>query len=169
MTRARVVTFALTAASAAFLGALLVVQRGRLGAPTVALLIGWGALVVTAIAGARALAALDGAAAAPAQDARLRDEAGRLRARLADLAEDGRDGVVSAEEVTDEDRRLRARLEEITRSLAGGAGFEEEIEREVARRLAPSESSPICPGCGTRNDGDASFCKRCGARLEAGS
>jgi hypothetical protein len=70
----------------------------------------------------------------------------------------------------------------------GGQQYEALIAKELAARLkkpvAPSEEarSPAatapetepaadgritCKGCATSNDGDAEFCKKCGARLTA--
>ena len=40
-------------------------------------------------------------------------------------------------------------------------------EGEVTAGDAPAELSAPCAKCGTTNDADASFCKRCGARLAA--
>ena len=74
--------------------------------------------------------------------------------------------------------RLRARAIGLMRQLDSGGGYREAIEREIAARLstrgvasapdAPSTST--APGtcvCGTVNDHDARFCKKCGAALSA--
>jgi hypothetical protein len=74
--------------------------------------------------------------------------------------------------------RLRSRAMSLIRQLdEGESGYRVLIERELAARLAHNKkgASPAvepaaavakgCAGCGTRNDDDATFCKRCGARL----
>ena len=55
--------------------------------------------------------------------------------------------------------------EPVTPDPAASATSTEEPE---AARAAPEEASP-CTKCGTTNDVDASFCKRCGARLASGA
>jgi hypothetical protein len=43
----------------------------------------------------------------------------------------------------------------------------EQLEREPAPAPpAPKPAAGACEACGTRNDGDARFCKNCGAPLE---
>jgi zinc-ribbon domain len=43
-------------------------------------------------------------------------------------------------------------------------------ERPPKRSKSPPKSEePICPSCGTDNDGDAAFCKKCGAKLAPSS
>lgn len=91
--------------------------------------------------------------------------------------------------------RLRTRAMSLIKQLdEGESGYRALIERELAARLAhkrpPSQSANTqlvaaaaepapqasakepsaavaksCADCGTRNDDDAAFCKRCGARL----
>lgn len=69
--------------------------------------------------------------------------------------------------------RLRARAISIIRQLdedGGRAGHREAIEREVAARVrqrtaAPPVAASAACACGTMNDPDAAFCKRCGTRL----
>ena len=58
-----------------------------------------------------------------------------------------------------------------------GSGYRSMIEREIRERLAsqagaaeavqpgPAEPSPAICRCGTTNDPDALFCKKCGGRL----
>jgi hypothetical protein len=78
--------------------------------------------------------------------------------------------------------RLRARAISLIKQLdAGGAGYRDLIERELKARVAaapsrlPAPSSVttaavaepvagLCP-CGTANDPDAVFCKKCGTKL----
>ena len=93
---------------------------------------------------------------------------------------------VSAKDFDEMAGRLRARAMSLMRQLDADAGYRELIEREVQARLAtgktlgrdrqaapppaavaPSSAPAVC-GCGTSNDADAAFCKRCGLKL-AGS
>jgi zinc ribbon protein len=66
--------------------------------------------------------------------------------------------------------RLRARAAGLMKQLDAGAGYREQIERDLAKRLAePIPDVPtrghFCTECGTKNDGDAKFCKNCGHKL----
>jgi hypothetical protein len=67
--------------------------------------------------------------------------------------------------------RLRARAAGLMKQLDAGAGYREQIERDLAKRLAapPDAKSLVtgnfCTECGTKNDGDAKFCKNCGHKL----
>jgi len=82
--------------------------------------------------------------------------------------------------------RLRSRAAGLIRQLEGDAsGYRALIERELATRVGPAQARAVpapappsaaiaqaaappgqCPRCQTANDGDAWFCKSCGARLE---
>ena len=111
-----------------------------------------------------------------------------LRA-IKDLEFDRAMGKVSAADFDEMAGRLRARAITLMKQLdAGGSVYREMIERELQARVrktpaarptpagedagAPSgkpsstDARSIC-ACGTANDPDAAFCKRCGARLEA--
>ena len=65
--------------------------------------------------------------------------------------------------------RLRARAARLMRQLDAGAGYREQIERDVAARMADASAEPRgkrhCANCSTVNDPDAKFCKGCGAKL----
>jgi len=81
--------------------------------------------------------------------------------------------------------RLRARASRLMRQLDAGAGYRDQIERDLAKRLGgaqepaamrPAEgrgaapvdapvSGNFCTQCGTKNEGDARFCKNCGNKL----
>ena len=81
--------------------------------------------------------------------------------------------------------RLRARAGRLMRQLDAGAGYREQIERDLATRLAQAPvlkdpayvrgadpvgpthlaGPPTCAGCATVNDPDARFCKNCGTKL----
>jgi zinc-ribbon domain len=66
--------------------------------------------------------------------------------------------------------RLRARAAGLMKQLDAGSGYREQIERDLAKRLAepaaaPSTRGNFCTDCGTKNEGDAKFCKNCGHKL----
>jgi hypothetical protein len=106
-----------------------------------------------------------------------------LRA-LKDLEFDRSMGKVSQSDFEEMARRLRARAVSLMKQLDEDAtGYRTIIERELSARLAgraagsssqavaeaPStDDVPTAPGvcaCGTANDVDAVFCKRCGTKL----
>jgi len=82
--------------------------------------------------------------------------------------------------------RYRTRAMRLISEIEAGDNFRELIERELKDRLAapvadaaeagasPADSAApaadaqahACAGCGTINDQDARFCKKCGAKLE---
>jgi hypothetical protein len=103
-----------------------------------------------------------------------RDKNLALRA-IKDLEFDRAMGKVSEQDFAEVGAGLRTRAARILRQLDAGAGYREQIEREVAERLVakgvpPPSRAPLrgtCPSCGTVNDADARFCKRCGGRMEA--
>ena len=98
-------------------------------------------------------------------------------------------GKVSAKDFEEMSGRLRARAMSLMRQLDTESGYRELIERDLQARLnsaggrvrreRPARPAPAAaPGgkaagacaCGTANDADAAFCKRCGAKLgEAGA
>ena len=69
--------------------------------------------------------------------------------------------------------RLRARAAGLIRQLDAGAGYRDQIERDLAKRLAVTVGTKdvaaavgnFCTQCGTKNEGDARFCKNCGQKL----
>lgn len=73
--------------------------------------------------------------------------------------------------------RLRVRAAGLMRQLEAGAGYREQIERDLTKRLGDASSAPpavtpgaaargnFCTECGTKNEGDAKFCKNCGQKL----
>ena len=75
-------------------------------------------------------------------------------------------GKVSAADFDDMAGRLRARALSLMQQLdTSTSGYRAIIERELAARLEPQvPPAPACR-CGTANDLDATFCKRCGTRL----
>ncbi len=82
---------------------------------------------------------------------------------------------LDAPEAADIIARYRSRAVEILRALDLGAdkNYEAAIEVELNRRLAAAPPVAVaaaeagCPSCHTRNDDDARFCKKCGAKLVA--
>lgn len=98
-------------------------------------------------------------------------------------------GKISPKDFDEMGGRLRARALMLMKQVdAGDAGYRELIERELSARLAnragqgdvkvpprgvpavttgPVEAAGGCAACGTSNDADAAFCKRCGTKLEA--
>jgi hypothetical protein len=88
-------------------------------------------------------------------------------------------GKVSPQDFDDMAGRLRGRALTIMRQLDKGVTYRDRIEKELQSRLGTAPSGPpatgtphavgssrACAGCGTNNDVDAAFCKRCGARLK---
>jgi hypothetical protein len=67
-------------------------------------------------------------------------------------------------------QRYRGKAVEILRLLEAEPQrrYEEQIEAELARRLATAPAAG-CVACGAANDDDAAFCKKCGLKLEARS
>lgn len=104
-----------------------------------------------------------------------------LRA-LKDLEFDRAMGKVSAADFDEMAGRLRGRALSLMKQLdEDGTGYRTIIERELSARLAartteqPRAAEETAPqaraigqcACGTANDIDALFCKRCGAKLDA--
>ena len=111
---------------------------------------------------------------------------------LKELEFDQAMGKLSARDFDEMSGRLRTRAVSLLKQLdEGGSGYRGIIERELQSRMAgrsaagalpreipgaaASADAPIaspeeevagaCPGCGTINDEDATFCKRCGRRV----
>jgi hypothetical protein len=106
-----------------------------------------------------------------------------LRA-LKDLEFDRSMGKVSPADFEEMSRRLRLRAMSLMKQLDEDAsGYKTIIERELSSRLAARGVQPAVPAaaeiapevpaasavcaCGTTNDPDAAFCKRCGSRLQS--
>jgi hypothetical protein len=84
-------------------------------------------------------------------------------------------GKLSQKDFDEMSGRLRARALSLMKQLeVGSVGYTPAIERELAARLAAAPamtgSAPAAPAaacaCGTANDADALFCKKCGTRLQ---
>ena len=105
-----------------------------------------------------------------------RDKALTLRT-IKELEFDRAMGKLSQKDFDEMAGRLRQRAMSLMKQLDEGASYSTVIEQELQSRLAALGSSPAAvvdstrglPGCscGTVNDVDAVFCKRCGARLRA--
>ena len=89
-------------------------------------------------------------------------------------------GKVSDKDFDEMSARLRARAARLMRQLDAGSLYRDQIENEIAQRLeksgsvAPAPKPPaqmqnVCAACSVVNDPDASFCKKCGSRIEAAS
>lgn len=106
-----------------------------------------------------------------------------LRA-LKDLEFDRSMGKVSQTDFEEMSRRLRVRAMSLMKQLDEDAsGYKTIIERELSARLSARASQPVVAAaaeiapepaaktgvctCGTANDPDAVFCKRCGSRLQS--
>jgi hypothetical protein len=107
---------------------------------------------------------------------------------IKDLEFDRAMGKLSTKDFDDMSGRLRARAISLMKQLDEGPGYREAIERELKERLSRGleERVRLKPdttadeqvrrkpdvatcACGTANDDDALFCKRCGAKLERGA
>jgi hypothetical protein len=104
---------------------------------------------------------------------------------LKDLEFDRAMGKLSSGDFDDMAARLRARALALMKQLdEDGSGYRSIIERELSARLAaraverhakpqpaPQEAASVAVaglcGCGTANDADAVYCKRCGIKLAA--
>jgi hypothetical protein len=111
-----------------------------------------------------------------------RDKMLTLRA-IKELEFDRAMGKVSAKDFDEMAARLRTRALSLMKQLDAEGGYRELIERELSARLQTSASSGSKTGsrasapapappvtgqgctCGTVNDLDATFCKRCGTKL----
>ena len=163
--------FFLILALSASIGAFLLLQ----GQPLPALVLVAVTLVgagLTAAATYRTVAPLsldpaDELAGGPGGRAELeRDKALVLRS-LKELEFDHAMGKVSEADFVEVRDRLRARAVRLMVDLDGGTVYRGRIERDAAQ-LASARAAvvaPACPACGTANDADARFCKRCGAGI----
>ena len=85
-------------------------------------------------------------------------------------------GKVSEKDFAEMSARLRLRAARLMTELDAGSLYRVQIEKDVAQRLAKTDtpsaktrSTNDCAACASTNDADARFCKKCGARLEAAS
>jgi hypothetical protein len=160
-------------AVAGFSVATFVVYHGHPTPGAVFLTLGWMALLATGYFLVRAASfdlgvGLDGAAAVGRTDELEREKRVLLKA-IKECEFDRDTGKLDDGEAAAAIRRYRARAVAILRALdeRPAPSVEADIEAELARRLA--QAGPrACPTCALENDDDAAFCKKCGAKLEAG-
>jgi ribosomal protein L40E len=75
-------------------------------------------------------------------------------------------GKISTGDFDEMAGRLRARALALMKQLdTPGSTYRSTIERELVTRVEQSAAAQHVCACGTKNDADASFCKRCGQRL----
>lgn len=102
----------------------------------------------------------------------LEREKGLVLRSIKELEFDRAMGKVSEKDFDEMGGRLRARAMSLIRQLDAEGGYRELIERELQARVrsggsrapAARPSASSC-ACGTSNDPDAAFCKRCGSKL----
>jgi hypothetical protein len=101
---------------------------------------------------------------------------------IKDLEFDRAMGKVSEKDFAEMTARLRARATRLMRELDAGSTYRDQIEKEIAKRIATPDvgraqpgppsgpdkarSTRSCSTCRTENDPDARFCKSCGSKLE---
>jgi hypothetical protein len=99
-----------------------------------------------------------------------REKALALRS-IKELEFDRAMGKVSEKDFAEMGNRLRVRAAGLMRQLDAGTSYREQIAQEIDKRVSRESTAGAvlhaCQHCGTENDGDAQFCKRCGASLEA--
>jgi hypothetical protein len=99
-----------------------------------------------------------------------REKALALRS-IKELEFDRAMGKVSEKDFAEMGGRLRMRAAGLMRQLDAGTSYREQITQEIEKRVGTESHAGAelykCAHCGTENDGDAQFCKRCGASLEA--
>jgi hypothetical protein len=81
-------------------------------------------------------------------------------------------GKIAKADFDEMSSRLRSRAVGLMKQLDAGGGYREQIQKEIAQRLAASgttrlkaDARGVCESCNTQNDEDAKFCKHCGAKL----
>jgi len=185
--RRRVPTLALGLGGAAIALAYgLTVMHMRAGAPLVMLALGGMTLVLAGVALWRVLDPLSRRdlpmEAAPRAAERLRElerEKQLVLKAIKEIEFDYQMRKVAEADYKEMVERYRARALRLISELEAGDNFRPLIERELRDRLAAAHAAPAdsvaepaekgaCPSCGTHNDDDAQFCKKCGGRLGAG-
>jgi hypothetical protein len=109
----------------------------------------------------------DGAPLSERRRAALEREKMLVLRSIKELEFDRAMGKMSPSDFDELAGRLRVRALGLMKQLDAGAPvYRARIEQELAARLqAPSFPATQTCACGTTNDADAAFCKRCGKRL----
>ena len=103
-----------------------------------------------------------------------REKALTLRS-IKELEFDRAMGKLSEKDFDEMATRLRSRAVGLMKQLEqNDSGYEAIIERDLNLRLAqhkgsdakPDDAASGCGGCGTVNDSDATFCKRCASKVK---
>jgi hypothetical protein len=116
--------------------------------------------------------AVDAGAATGRRRKELEREKQALLKALKELDFDHQMGKVSDKDFGEISTQYRARAIRVMRQLdEAGRDYEAMIEKDLEKkRLSPVGAQPSVPDqcgkCGTRNDSDAEFCKKCGAKLK---
>jgi hypothetical protein len=166
------------------------VMHMRAGAPLVVMGLGGLTVVLSGIALWRVLDPLSrpdlaagGYAGAPRSSGRLRElerEKQLVLKAIKEVELDYQMRKIAEPDYKEMVERYRGRALRIMSELEAGDNFRPLIERELRDRLALADSAPegastrpasaavpagLCKSCGTRNDEDATFCKKCGGKL----
>jgi hypothetical protein len=162
------------------------VMHMRMGAPLVVLALGGMTLVLAGVALWRVLDPLSRAdlaslGAAPRSSGRLRElerEKQLVLKAIKEVELDYQMRKIAEPDYKEMIERYRARALRLISELEAGDNFRPLIERELRDRIAAADAAPAnaattpaaaqagaCPSCGTHNDDDAQFCKKCGGRL----
>jgi hypothetical protein len=159
----------------------IAVMHMRMGAPLVMLGLGGLTLVLSGVALWRVLDPLSRAestisAGAPRSSGRVKElerEKQLVLKAIKEVELDYQMRKIAEPDYKEMVERYRARALRLMSELEAGDNFKPLIERELRDRLARAESvteadvpaAGTCPSCGTRNDEDAQFCKKCGGKL----
>jgi hypothetical protein len=170
----------------------LSVMHLRFGPPLVMMGLGGLTLVLSGIALWRMLdplsrAELTSFTAAPRSSGRLRElerEKQLVLKAIKEVELDYQMRKIAEPDYKEMVERYRARALRLIAELEAGDNFRPLIERELRDRLAlaqsesnaapqadtaapaaPSATAGVCKSCGTPNDDDAQFCKKCGGKL----
>jgi hypothetical protein len=162
----------------------MLVEKLRLGPPLVMIGLGGMTLAFTAAALWRMidpLTRLEAGAAAPAERAprrsrELEREKQLVLKAIKEIELDFQMRKIAERDYREMVERYRARALRLIGQIEAGDDFRSLIEQELQIRLkllpseqapppAAAELAPGCSACGAKNDADAQFCKKCGAKL----
>jgi hypothetical protein len=160
----------------------MLVEKLRLGPPLVMIALGGMTLAFTAAALWRMIDPLTrleaGAAVAervPRRSRELEREKQLVLKAIKEIELDYQMRKIAERDYREMVERYRARALRLIGDIEAGDDFRSLIEQELQIRLKlpPSEKvappaaelAPGCSACGAKNDADAQFCKKCGAKL----